>query len=329
MHLDGDIKSENPSAPPTSSNHRGSVFSGTMRYINKYLVDGSESGWNLIDEFSNSDTNTNNTFAGGTFMAEYSEDSTTTLLLTVPSTKGNNRADWVVIAPNSTYYPGKHAGHLIFSSTFPFLPPAVYWDTPLLTPYPRNGEFSGEMPWNLRPRSLLQVVERMAFIVLHSPKDGSGQSDYLPFVVHCLPRVSHGNILSDFLLCVDDDWLRQCTQFFCRAYNRIDDEDVTQGSNVSTRENSQDRVEEITEHHRTISVLAINSFIDHILVRECQLHPPFTIEGLSAEEYFSRAVTIRDWVDSERRWAEMLNEKSDWMVSQDRGGEDRNSYYRM
>jgi hypothetical protein len=110
-----------------------------MRYVKKELVDGSKYGWAMINEFEDLSGSTRAEFKGGVFMAEYPGDPTTKLLLTIPSSHGNNRVDWKVVAPNSNFYPGKHAGHLIFREGFPFKDLAVYWDTLILSAFPRQG----------------------------------------------------------------------------------------------------------------------------------------------------------------------------------------------
>lgn len=316
--------------PETDS--KGTVFAATMRYIKRSLVDRSDSGWKLVDKFEHSGSSSETTFAGGTFTAEYPGEPTVQLFLTIPSSKGNNRADWTVISPNSTYYPGKHAGHLIFRQDFPFSSPALYWDTPILSPYPRNGEISGDMNWSPTPRALLHVIETMASIVVQSPR-GPGKASPSNYIqLHAMPKsVPRRNTPDNFLL-VEDDWMRQCSQFFCRAFNRIDEDILSYSSSLDypVYGRERDKFEAITGHHRQMSIQAINSFIEHVLIRICKVNPPFTVDGLSVKDYFSKAQTIWQWVDGEKKWARMLDEKSDWMVSQNRpGGDNRNTWYRI
>jgi hypothetical protein len=90
-----------------------------MRYVKKELVDRSKSGWEMIDEFEYLSSSTRAEFKGGVFVAEYPGDPTTKLFLTIPNSHKNNRADWAVVAPNSKFFPGKHARHLTFRGTFP------------------------------------------------------------------------------------------------------------------------------------------------------------------------------------------------------------------
>lgn len=106
---------------------RGTIHFATLRLIKKFLCEReAESGWELIDEFEPDPTVPTPIFPGGTFMATYPDHPTTQIYLTLPSTKADNRADFMIIAPNATFYPGKHCGHIIFASDYPFNPPSIY-----------------------------------------------------------------------------------------------------------------------------------------------------------------------------------------------------------
>ncbi|KAK4508618.1 hypothetical protein PRZ48_002357 [Zasmidium cellare] len=317
---------------PQVEESRGSMQPNTIRYTRRSIKDRpSESGWTLVDEFDCPpgalDPNMR-LFAGGTFMAEYPGDRSTRLYLTLPSTKGDNRADWTIIAPNATYYPGKHCGHLIFPSGFPFRPPSVYWDTPLFSHFPRDGRFSGDIydVWSPVPWCILMVIETMAFRVLRIGKKVDTSTTRGDFNVHTLPKYTPGT-KSYASLPLDmgyDNCFRQCTQFFCRAYNRIDNDDDDEGSAAQN-----DHLVPITEHHRETSCKAIVIFTHWIIEGFCKVKGPFTVDRLQAYEYFAKIDTMDAWVAGEKKWAKMLDEASGWMVSQDRGGGDRNALYHM
>ncbi|KAF2171954.1 hypothetical protein M409DRAFT_18185 [Zasmidium cellare ATCC 36951] len=310
---------------PQEEPRRVSMHANTLRFMRRSIKDRSaESGWTLVDEFDcppdSVDANLK-LFAGGTFMAEYTGDPSTKLYLTLPSSEGDNRADWTIIAPNATFYPGKHSGHLIFPSDFPFRPPSVYWDTPLLSPFPRDGRFSGDIydVWSPASRSVLMVVETMASLVLRSPEEVKTSTLKGDFVLHTLPKYRGGDLPTGR---GEEDWFRQCTQFFCRAYNRIDD-----GEDEAVDQNGQNVA--LTNYHREMSCQAVRSFTNHILVDFCEARGPFLVDGLEVDEYFARIDTLEAWSAAEKRWAKMLDEKSGWMVSQDRGGGNMNALYWM
>lgn len=280
-------------------------------------------GWGLIDEFERGSNATTASFAGGTFMALYADDPTTQMYLTIPSSKGDYRADWTILSPNATFYPGKHGGHLIFSRDFPFKEPSVYWDTPLLSPFPREGRFSGDISeiWSPVPRSLLKVVETMASLILRSPKNVEKWTIEGQFNLHVLPKPHPRKQFWRDLPCSDEDWFQQCTQFFCRAFTRID-ADLDEGE-----QEPQDVA--ITDHHRLSSCRAIDSFIEHVLVDLWQLDSTFMVDGLLCVDYFAKVDTMAAWLEGERKWANMLDRESGWMVSQDKGAWDKNKVYHM
>lgn len=315
-----DIK--NPPGEP----RRGSMHSHTIRYIRRSLRDvGAELGWTLVDEFDcppdSVDANMR-LFAGGVFMFERPDDSSTRLYLTIPSCEGDNRADWTIIAPNATFYPGKHRGHLIFPSEFPFKPPAVYWDTPLLSPFPRDGRFSGEIDetWSPSIHTFLGIFTTMASLVLQPPNEVNRSQSGRQFHLHRLPKRKPNGWHFD-LPTGEGDWFRQCTQFFCRAFNAVDGDD--EGVDQS------DQSIKIADHHREMSCQAIESFNDHIMVDFLKLEPPFEVDGVAVRQYFAEVDTMTAWVEAEKRWARMLDEMSGWLISQDRDGGDRNAWYHM
>jgi hypothetical protein len=100
--------------------------------------------------------------------------------------------------------------------------------------------------------------------------------------------------------------MQQCTQFFSRAYNRIADDDYSDSADIH-EEHHPSAVGKITEHHRQMSCRVIQNFEDRILMALCDLKGPFTVDGLSASDSFSKANTIRD------RSTEKINGLRCWM----------------
>jgi hypothetical protein len=169
----------------------------------------------------------------------------------------------------------------------------------------------------------------MASVVLLPPNETNKSLPPNTFYLHVLPKIAgQGSIFDGESLLINDDWMRQCTQFFSRAYNRIDEDDCRDSADIH-EEHHPSAVGKITEHHRQMSCQAIQNFGDRTLKALCGLKGPFTVDGLSASDYFLKANTIRGWVDGEKKWAQMLDEASFWLVSQDSPFADRNSYFMM
>jgi ubiquitin-protein ligase len=240
-------------------------------------------------------------------------DTDNKMFLTIPSVYGYNRADWKIVTPHSTYYPGTHSGHLIFPPDLPIFEPAVYWDTTIFNPFvSASGTFSGDLrdiwSWS-SSSSLVGVVSTMASLLLVPPRDVSNPRLSGEFYLH----VIRGDLQE--LDREDDTSMRQMTNFFSRAFNRHDN--VTQDrqqSDVSEMLDLTD-LQPIHEYHRQSSSDAIECFINKVLVPKCHIELPVSVNGKSHTEYFAGVVTYHDWIQGELEWAKLLIKKSPRMVT--------------
>ena len=186
---------------------KSTLARNVLHYVETALMNEKMSGWTTVEDL--------NAPSGISFKATYVENSTTAqLYLTCPSWHADDRADWVIIAPDSDYYPGRHEGHLILHNN---KMPDVHWDTPLLSPYVFIGRLCVDPAnvWTQHPRRLLDLLETMASLILRSPED---QANPVPRGHFSLYRVWEFHTPSNDWH-IRGDWRKTCTTFFCRVYN--------------------------------------------------------------------------------------------------------------
>ncbi|KAF4455113.1 GPI inositol-deacylase [Fusarium albosuccineum] len=190
--------------------------------------------WEVLEEiFDPNDPNATpeqlkSRFQAGTFFFCYPGHEKTTVILTVPSKFHLHSADWTILAPNSAWHPGRHDGHLVLPSSFPFKPVKNLWDSPIVSPYVNDygktctdDEYDA---WSPALSSFYTILNQLAAIIIYGPELGITTDPTAPsrrpHTLGGLTRLELGRPDG-----FDAECVRRMTNLFARAYNRPDDDD--------------------------------------------------------------------------------------------------------
>ena len=153
--------------------------------------------------------------------------------------------------------------------------------------------------WRLDYASFYQVLITLAAVIIFGPELGITQDPAAPpgqFRSHKLPMPwswSHPETKQPY------DWARGVTNFFSRAYSTSED-DLGKAIPYELA-----HLQSITDSHRRMSLSAIQDIKSHVLkgltvVQEIQL------SMATIEASFKDAQTFKDWMETERKWANIL-----------------------
>ncbi|KAL2039711.1 hypothetical protein N7G274_007570 [Stereocaulon virgatum] len=290
-----------------------------LRVFYKYLQrDITELGrpWEVLDEEyhkevlpSDNVEQRSRKFRGGTFSFCYPGYESTIIILTISSTTENDKAEWTIRSPNSTYHPGRHDGHLRVGLDFPFRRPQVTWDSPILSPYVNPyGQvcFTNEDQWSPRRSTFYEYLHTLAAIVIFGPELNITSDPAAP-----MERVERlGSVC--FMTRVDvydteEDWKMRATNLFSRVYNRMDDDDDLNLFDGGS-DNSPLSIK-ISDADRQTSITAIEDVYNHLAPHNDQFHTIMAKhDKTNVRQAFEEVLTLRKLLETERVWVDALND---------------------
>src|SRR5882762_5922379 len=209
-------------------------------------------------------------FRSGSFYFRFPGHKTTMVTFKVPSNRSYAEAQWIINSPNSPYHPGRHTGRLVFPSDFPISRPHIIWDSPILSAFVKKGRVCIEYDW--QRQSFYNILRGLAAVVIFGPElDITTDPTALAHQYRCRP---HEPPRSPTLLTkesddADKDWMMRVTNFFSRAYNRIDDD----GEAGESRQ--------IAVIERETSLKAIADFQRHIGIGTSTKDPSVTFKQVN------------------------------------------------
>lgn len=227
--------------------------------------------------------------------------------------------EWTINSPDSVYYPGRHAGKIRLSRSYPFgdttrsSPVLPTWNTPRLCPFVSQvgslSPASGSWTEIWSPAFKLDYITSSFACIIH----------YGPLLERMPPSVEPSYIAfhpfedRDWVYMTNEAWFTNATNFFSRAYNTDYSALEQEGSDwdESSIEGSEFSNSEVTDDMCRSSINAISQLLEHTLgSREVpqELKPGGPRASLSLEECFSsqKLVTRKNWMLEERIWADSL-----------------------
>lgn len=225
---------------------------------------------------------------GGTYFCSFPpNDPNASIQIDVDLTEQRYPITWTIRAPDSAFYPGRHAGRLEIWGDYPFDQPYLIWDTPMYSIFVRlNGSgsvSSVSSPFDLgkwQPFYTIQdFLQTAANIIVLDPYCMSPPTTNWP---ENMPWR-----YSDLLLpdrgpkVVGLDRLLMISNFFCRVYNSLGEK---RSSNPC-----------IDGAQRSASIAAITTIQE--------LHGPLPDHKAA----FSSDMTNEEWIREERRVADLMN----------------------
>jgi hypothetical protein len=135
---------------------------------------------------------------------------------------------WVVQAPHSAFYPGRHAGRIEINRHFPLGQPYIRWDMPIFSPFVTFGKSTDtenvSSPFELgcwSPACSLQhMLQTVASLIVFDPFNESRPERWphgIPWKFHDLPVAANDQRYRD-----DIAKFRLVTRFFSRVYNSVE-----------------------------------------------------------------------------------------------------------
>lgn len=291
-------------------------------YLHKEIINQSVH-WEILEE--NFEDNINSSapfqerckkFSSETFSFCYPEHKSTIVILTVPSRKREFEANWTIMSSDSNYHPGKHHGSIELPSDFPWKPPHIRWESPLLSAYVSSrGKVCLYDDFWSPMGGFYRLLESLASIVIFGPALNLPHSTPLPALIPGrFSRVQ--NILIRQKHNENEDWMVRVTNLFSRAYNRMDDEEDPEMPDSGT--DGLDGSVSVTEFDKKTSITAIEDMEEHFtysidvgqadLVDRGKYIEKLRSQGLvDAREDFKLVTTQRQLLKFERTWVDGIN----------------------
>ncbi|KAJ3532170.1 hypothetical protein NM208_g8561 [Fusarium decemcellulare] len=272
--------------------------------------------WTAVYEKWRDDTGkqTPKDYLGGTYFCSFpGPNDTTSIRADIDLEVKMYPIKWSITSPDSAYYPGRHEGKVEIPPDYPFKSPWIIWNTPIFSPFVSfNKEGLGHVSadWNAGQWSptytIRNILQSIANFLVYEPfcsRLPQIEGWTLPCLYHPVGMLGGLTSGGNSALVHSDEFLL-VTNFFCRAYNQIDDYRM-----------SNSNVEDVEKRQSICAILALQKVFEHLKSRVDMrnflghLENIEKIEDEDVEVVFQVCMTNEEWILKEQEWANICSRK--------------------
>lgn len=247
-------------------------------------------------------------FHSGTFTFIYPGHDSTMVTLKVPGSQGGLQADWTILSRDSIHHPGRHDGKLVVDNDYPFKPPKIYWDSPIVSAFVNLSGRICQPDDHYHPgwADFRPYLVMIASIVLFGPEIQITNDPTLSYLPEPLGLLHFFKYSID---AEDQDWMSRVSNLYARAYNRVDDD-----SDLDIFDDGHDDPVsslQASDAHRRTSTLAIEDVATKVWPKlkngQGDLFARLEERGMKdLHGGFQKTTTLRSLLSLERKWVDNI-----------------------